>query len=127
MYSKDSGSDDPEEKNVSPFVHLGLVKKNDGSYIKSHPDRRKISEWEILYELAALMEGSDQISIEKAIESENGIANIYQITNVQANEYFDRLDAMGYIQVNRTAGLDMIYRTKEFTRDDVMREYYQQH
>lgn len=127
MYSKAFGGDDPEEKNVSPFAQLGLVKKTDGSYIKSHPDRRKISEWEILYELAILMKDSDQISIEKAIENENGIANIYQITNVQANEYFDRLDAMGYIHVNRTAGLDMIYRSKEFTRDDVMREYYQQH
>lgn len=127
MYSKDPGIYDPEEKNVSPFVQLGLVKKSDKSYIKTHPDNRIISEWEILYELAVLMDKKDQISIEDALDSEYGILHIYQITDVQANEYLDRLDAMGYIHVDRTAGLDIIYRVKDFSRIDVMREYYNLH
>jgi len=127
MYSKDPGMEDPEEKNVSPFTQLGLVKKMGNVYFKAHPDKRKINEWELLYELAILMKDAKQISIEEAIDNENGIINIYQVTNVQANEFLDRLDAMGYIHVDRTAGLDMIYRVKEFDEKDVMQEYYRLH
>lgn len=127
MYSKDPGMDDPEENNTSPFTQLGLVKKAGNLYIKSRPDRRKISEWEVLYELSILMQDTDQLSIEDALDSENGILNIYQMTNVQANECLDRLDAMGYIHVDRTAGLDMIYRMKEFMDITVMQEYYKLH
>lgn len=127
LYSKMSREEDPEEKNTSPFVTLGLVKQNNGVWNKTHPDRRTISEWEVLYELAVLMEGIDQISIEDALNGENGIIKIYQITNILANEYLDRLDAMGYINVSRTAGLDIIYRSNDFTASSVVREYYKLH
>ena len=43
---------------------------------------------------------------------------------VLANELLDRLDAAEYIRVDRTAGLDMIYRTKAFTTESVMADYY---
>ncbi len=61
-------------------MRFGLVKQNNGVWNKTHPDRRTISEWEVLYELAVLMEGMDQISIEDALNGENGIIKIYQIT-----------------------------------------------
>lgn len=127
MYSKEPGTEDPEEKNISPFVRLGLVKKNEGLYTKVHPDRRKISEWVILFELALLMKDKDQISIENVLNSNLGIINIYQISNVQANDYLDRLDAMGYIHVNRTAGLDIIYRMTPFTYLTVMKDYFERY
>lgn len=127
MYSKDSKVEDPEEKNVSPFVRLGLVKKTEGGYEKSHPDIRKLSEWNILYELSVLMDGCNQISIDDAFNSDNGIIKIYQVTAVQANEYLDILESMGYIRVNRTAGLDMIYKLNEkMTPENVVRDYYAQ-
>ena len=64
MYSKDKGLIDPEEKNVSPFSQLGLIKKVENQYVKTSPDLRNISEWVVLYELSQLMEGKDSISIE---------------------------------------------------------------
>lgn len=127
MYSKDSKIEDPEEKNVSPFVHLGLVRKTEEGFEKSHPDIRKLSEWNILYELSAMMSGRNQISIDEAFYTDNGIINIYQITAVQANEYLDMLESMGYIRVNRTAGLDMIYKINdEMKPENIIRDYYAQ-
>lgn len=41
-----------------------------------------------------------------------------------ANEYFDRLDAAGYIRVDRTAGLDMIYLIQDMNAIDVLEKYY---
>lgn len=40
MYSKNKIKSDPEEKNISPFSQLALIKNVDGKYTKKHPDRR---------------------------------------------------------------------------------------
>ena len=124
MYSKGKKVEDPEEKSVSPFVSLNLIKNCEGSYSKKAPDRRKINEDVILFELADLMNGLDNISIEHAINGECGISKIYQLKSVDINEMLDRLDSRGYIRVDRTAGLDIIYREKDFSQLDVMKEYY---
>lgn len=78
-----------------------------------------------MYELIRMSKDLNGISIEKAVHGENGLANIYNLTSVMANDYFDRLADAGYIQVNRTAGLDMIYLTKKIGASEVLREYYQ--
>ena len=46
------------------------------------------------------------------------------MTAVTANELLDKLDALDYIRVNRTAGLDVIYKIKNITAKDVIKEYY---
>ncbi len=125
MYSKNKEKSDPEDKNISPFSQLALIKKADGKYMKNRPDKRCFSELIVLYELIRMSKDLNGISIEKAVHGENGLANIYNLTSVMANDYFDRLADAGYIQVNRTAGLDMIYLTKKIGASEVLREYYQ--
>lgn len=127
MYSRDKNIGDPEDKNNSPFSTLRLVKSIDGKYTKQSPDLNEISEWNILYELAKLMEGMNSISIDTAIYGNNGISNIYQLNSVVINEYLDKLEALGYIRVTRTAGLDTIYRETDFTIETVMKEYYRRY
>ena len=124
MYSKNREKSDPEDKNVSPFSQLALIKNMDGRYIKNHPDKKSFSEMIVLYELVLMLKDSVGVSIEKAVHGENGLANIYNLTSVMANDYFDRLDAAGYIQVNRTAGLDMIYLVQKIKALDVLEKYY---
>ena len=124
MYSKNKEKSDPEDKNVSPFTQLALIKNMDGRYIKNHPNKKNFSEMIVLYELLLMLKDSEGVSIEEAVHGENGLANIYNVTSVMANEYFDKLDAAGYIHVNRTAGLDMIYFEKKIKASDVLEEYY---
>lgn len=124
MYSRNREVSDPEDKNISPFSQLDIIKNIDGLYTKNHPDRRKINAWNILYELAVIMDGIDSVSIEKVIIGEKSISSIYHLTNVVVNQLLDNLDSLGYIRVDRTAGLDMIYRMKDFTPESVMRDYY---
>ncbi|SCX88252.1 Protein of unknown function [Butyrivibrio hungatei] len=124
MYSNTKEITDPEDKNISPFSELKLLKKVDGRYSKVHADRRVVNEWVVLYELANKMLGLDSISIEELAINENGLQNIYQMNFVMINDYLDKLDALGYIHVDRTAGLDMIYREKEFSPVEVLEEYY---
>lgn len=124
MYSKEKTKNDPEEKNISPFTTLSLVKKMDGRYTKCHPDKRIFSETVVLYELSRMSIGKEGISIEDAVNGINGLAKIYNLTSVMANDYFDRLDAQGFIRVNRTAGLDMIYLVKELAAERIVEDYY---
>jgi hypothetical protein len=124
MYGKTKELSDPEDKSNSPLSQLGLIKNNGGKYFKYHPNRKDVNELVILQELAYLLEGKESIAIEDAVNGENGLARIYQISEVTANEILDRLDALEYIRVNRTAGLDMIYKTKDFSAISVVEEYY---
>lgn len=124
MYSKNKENFDPEDKSVSPFSQLALVKKIEGRYLKSHPNKKDFSEMIILYELSLRLLDAEGISIEAAVNDEKGLAKIYNLSSVMANDYFDRLDASGYIRVDRTAGLDMIYPVIKLDPMEIIEEYY---
>ena len=124
MYGKSKEVSDPEDKSNSPLAQLGLVRNIGGKYSKNHPNRKDVSELIILYELAYLLAEKESIAIDDAINGINGLARIYQISTVTANEILDKLDALEYIRVNRTAGLDVIYKMKDFSSISVVEEYY---
>lgn len=124
MYSKNKEKSNPEDKNISPFTQLSLVKNVEGKYVKCHPDKKKYSEIIVLYELAIMLKEKEFISIEDVVYGENGLSNIYNLTSIMANEYFDRLDASGYIRVDRTAGLDMIYPIQNLNEFEIIKNYY---
>ena len=124
MYSRSKEKVDPEDKSVSPFSQLALLKKIDGRYIKNHPNKAQFPDEVVLYELASRGIGEDGISIEKLLYEEKGLIKIFNMTAVMATDYFDRLDASGYIRVDRTAGLDMIYPVKNLDPLKVIEDYY---
>lgn len=110
MYSKyDEAHDDPEDKNQSPLSSLGLVKKAGDGYTKVQPDIRKLDEKIILYELSLLMKEKKELSIDSIVDGKCGIGKIYNLSRVASNQYLERLENKGYITINRTAGLDMVY------------------
>ena len=78
----------------------------------------------VLYELSNLLEDKEFISIEDAVDGEKGLSNIYQLTGIVANELLDKLDTLDYIRINRTAGLDVIYKNSQFTATSVVEDYY---
>ena len=124
MYGKKRGVVDPEDNSVSPFTNLKLLKINEGTYTKVQPDMNSINEWVVLYELATMLGAEDSISIEQFVNDECGLSKIYQLSSVSSNDLLDSLDALGYIRVDRTAGLDMIYKSREFTCEEALLEYY---
>ena len=119
-------NEDPEDKMISPFTELGLLKAEINHYIKFSPDTRKLSEYIILYELSKKFKDVNALSIDDAILHEEGICSIYNLSHVEANRYLDKLDALKYIRVNRTAGLDMIYKVNvPESPIEVVKKYYE--
>lgn len=127
MYSKDKEVVDPEDKALSPFVRLGLVRYKDGEYTKEHPDKRKVNEWIILFYLTIKYNNGDSVSINDLIEGKESISSLFQLTPTHTNELLDKLDSRGYVRVNRTAGLDVVYMETDLKPEEVMREYYENH
>lgn len=112
---------------VSPFVQLGLVKHLNKIYTKNHPNKNSINAWVVLYELAERLMDKNDISIEEISHDEMGLSRIYNMTDVEINGYLDRLNEKEKIRVDRTAGLDMIYKTEEITSEMVVKKYYESH
>lgn len=125
MYSRfNDGYDDPEDKNQSPLSVLGLIKKNEGVYSKVQPDLRKINDDVILYEISCLLENEDSKSIDELVSGNKGIGRIFNLSRVVANSYLEKLDAKGYIRLDRTAGLDMVYKINLPKPIEIVREHY---
>ena len=129
MYSNNNIKEDPEEKNICPLSTLGLVSFNGNTIAKKSPDLQIIDEWTILYELARIfeIENSDNISIDRVSDGEDSISNVFNLSRIVVNQYLDKIENMGYIKVDRTAGLDMIYKEKNFDRMQIVKEYYKGH
>ncbi|WP_044937798.1 DUF4007 family protein [Pseudobutyrivibrio sp. LB2011] len=121
MYSREKKDEDPEDKNVCPLVELGLIKKDGNRYVRQQPDLRKFSDYIILYELSSLLNGKKSISIDVIADTAK---HIYQLNRVTVNNILDRLDSAGYIRVDRTAGLDLIYPDEMIESEKVIEEYY---
>ncbi|SEF45165.1 DUF4007 family protein [Lachnospira multipara] len=125
MYSKRKENDDPEDKNVSPFSQLFLIKNSAGKYSKLHPSMKGFSELIVLYEIALKMKDRETLAIDELINGECGLNKIYNISGVVVNDYLDKLDAAGFIRVDRTAGLDMIYSIQQLDSNTILEKYYE--
>ena len=127
MYSKARQKKyDPEENTISPFTRLRLITKNNLKYKKAVPDRDKLDEKVVLFVLNRMINSKDDrsINISDSTYGNNGLKALLNLKINDVYEYLDKLAEEGYIILNRTAGLDMIYLTKEMSDTDILNEYY---
>lgn len=129
MYNATDVAEDPEESLSCPLIELGLIRKNankKGTYVKTPPARELLDKMAVLYViLDNIEEGKESVSIESLINDANNIGKVFNLDRVLINEYLDQLRVSGYITLNRTAGLDMVYVNDNRTPEGVMREYYE--
>lgn len=127
MYSKEREKFfDPEDKKTSPFSVLGLIKKNGDKFCKRQPPLDQLDKYIVLYMIVGSMDHKGSILIEDLLNGENGIRNILQINRYSFEGYLDQLEEEGYITINRTAGLDMVYRKNVGQDIEIIKEYYEQ-
>ena len=130
MYVKEKQQNyDPEENKISPFAQLGLLKKDRNNYIKTQPDKDKLCDDAVLYSLIKFFEKKevDSIGIGELLNSPMSPGRILNLKRMALNEYLDHLEGQGYLTVNRTAGLDMVYLKKKIGLKEVVSNYYKKH
>jgi len=127
MYAKSHEiENDPEEKNTSPFSELGLLDFHNGEYEKTRPSLDGISPYLILYLIEDELVKRGSIRIDDLSEQNDMPGKLMNLNRIMLNEYLDFLNDHGFIIVNRTAGLDMIYPAEEISTIEILKNYYEE-
>ena len=128
MYLPSSGSEDPEESLGCPLSELDLLQKSiekKNTFVKMAPARDNLDLLAVFYVIMMNIEsGKNAISINSLLNGENNIGRVFNLSRFLLNEYLDQLRAAGYITINRTAGLDMIYIVKSLQPKEILEMYY---
>lgn len=119
-------SDDPEDKRTSPFEELGLVGRTGNKYIKKRPTYDRLNPLALLYLFVEKLNEEGSIQIDLLADGYNMPGKIMNLNRIAVNDYLDVLNKAGYINVDRTAGLDIIYplNCKGMKKEDVIISYY---
>ena len=118
----------PEESLDCPLAELGLIQKSTktkGAFIKSMPTHGALDKLAVLYVIAQnISKEKNSVSIDDLLNAPNNIGRVFNLSRVAINEYLDQLRIAGYLTINRTAGLDMVYVETMMKPKDIMTEYY---
>lgn len=130
MYCSLSEYEDPEESLQCPLVSLKLLSRSTRSknaYVKTTPSKDLLDKLMVLYVIVSNMpEEKNSVSISELVNDPNNIGHVFNLNRVRTNEYLDQLRITGYLTINRTAGLDMVYLNKNYNPSDILMEYYEQ-
>ena len=128
MYMNSNNVEDPEESLACPLSSLGLLQKssrNKNAYSKAMPSRDSLDKLAVLYVITSnLSEDKNSVSIDDLQNAPNNIGKVFNLSRVAINDYLDQLRISGYLTINRTAGLDMVYVESMMKPQDIMAEYY---
>lgn len=125
-YSIDEKIDNPENNFICPLSELELIKKiGKDLYEKNRPSYRKLNYLIVYYIIKNSLSNEKSISIEDLMTIENGPAKILNLDKNLLNEYLDEIRNRGLIDINRTAGLNMLYLRKDISLSDIFIEYFE--
>lgn len=124
MYARENtGETDPEDKKICPLSRLGILRKSGNSYKRTQPDYSRFSYEVVLYLLESAWK-ERAISMEDFYHGELGVQAVLGIGISVYQDCLEALEKDGYIDINRTAGLDMIYRNQQLSKKEVLLKYY---
>lgn len=118
-YTIDENEGTPEDNFICPLTELKLIKKiGKNNYQRENTSISNLSKY-IVYWCMLQQTDSDNISIDDLVKGNNSVCNLLNIDKITLNEYLDILKKNGFITINRTAGLNMIYFNKKITLEDI--------
>lgn len=126
MYTKQEITD-AEENLVCPLSQLQVFTCERNVFLRTTPDLNDLDEKVILYAILKMLENKSEkyININELEEGEHSLANLFNINRVIINEYLDRLANQGFIRIEKTAGLNMVYIEQDVEPENIIRAYYQ--
>ena len=116
---------DPEEKNISPFGSLGLLKETGDGYVKEQPVLHRLPAEMVLYLMAELPDINRGIHIEELLTVPGGPGRILNLKRTGLMEQLEQLEQKEKVILNQTAGLDMAYLPHQTDPKMVLRQYYE--
>lgn len=125
MYTpKKEKESSPEEKNISPFGKLGLLREEGGVFARKQPDLNRLPEEMVLYLMAEMNQGKNSVYFDDLLEKTGSPGKVLFLRRTALTELLERLEAKGDITMNRTAGLNMVYWEKNWSGFEIAENYY---
>lgn len=125
MYLKKADREsDPEEKNVSPFGVFELLRQRNHLYWKNQPSLNLLPAEIVLYLLLDCVSKEGAVSIDDLLRKPGSPGCVLNLKRTGLLEKLEELEAEGRIQMNRTAGLDMVYLLEELTKEEIVDQYF---
>lgn len=122
----DNAGKDPEEKRKSPFSVLGLITKNNKDvFTKCHPAIDELDPMIVMYILCDKLQEEGMLQIDAIANDSDMPGKLLNLNRVLINDYLDYLQRKGYVVVNRTAGLDVVYPDRKISPIEVIKEHYE--
>ena len=121
----------PEDNMTCPLTELGLIsavsiRRNERIYRKNLPKAENIPELIVLAAILQRYIGTQEIKISALQKDAGSICNVFCLDTIALYQILYRLDASGYLQVVRTAGLDVIKLKTEMSFTECVKQYYQE-
>lgn len=129
-YLRSNRTVSPESNLECPLTELALISITDEKnkiYSKSAPLQNAVNPLVILAVIInenIKNNGSNEIKISKLESDPCNIGKVFNLDSMAIASYLDKLQNMGLIKVNRTAGLDLIYLDTAWTFRECVEEYY---
>lgn len=118
----------PEDINECPLTDLHLLEMSDNKDYKKHtPDRDAIHPLIILAVISeqAYISASREVLITDLLNKECNIGKIFNLDRATCFYYLEKLQKSGYLEIVRTAGLDVIQLKQQYDFYDIVESYYQ--
>lgn len=128
MYTRSRERDyDPEDSSRGPFAELGLLEMENRKIVCHAPSAAELPVLVVYSLLLSMAEGSNSLPLDQAMEGENSPGRVLFMNRSMLYEYLLTMQHQGLLNINRTAGLDMIYFpvvvTEEYRRKILLMMY----
>lgn len=112
--------EDPEDKSISPFSVLKLIKTSGNVYQKVTPDYSQLSEFIVFYAIYDELMEQKSVSVDDILKKPESAGNCLNMDRFLLMGKLDSLQELGFLSVNRTAGLNMVYPNRFITKQELI-------
>ncbi|MBR0451912.1 MAG: DUF4007 family protein [Oscillospiraceae bacterium] len=126
-YKSNSTKVAPENNIDCPFGELGLVdvlNKRKKTYKKSTPTSDMLNPYVILAVIVDNADGRKEVSLNELLNAPCNIGKVYNLDSITMLDVLYQIEKLGYIKINRTAGLDVITIQDDLTFYDCVERFY---
>ena len=119
MYSNDGYDINPEDNYSCPLAKLGLIeKKEKGEYQKKYNKHLSLNPLVVYYILFQNF-GLTEFDLKESFTCNDSPALLFNFDKNTYTLFLMQLQKMGYVTINKTAGLDMVYLNKKIMLKDI--------
>ena len=128
-YKSNPGRVSPENNIDCPFGELGLIdilNKRKKTYKKSIPAKDTLNPWVILAIIVDNANGKKEIALNDLLNAPRNIGRVFNLDSITMLDTLYKIERLGLIKINRTAGLDVITLEQELSFLDCVERFYSQ-